>query len=97
MIPFWTHQGSEFEETIKMWVLKKQVRNTKHFLGCDHSDSPHSVQTLYGCTIYETAQNPGDLSLLQLPVKAEHRSTEWERLASMRTSLFQIQISHCDL
>lgn len=32
-------------------------------------DSPHSVQTLWGCTIYETAQSPDDLSSHQLPVK----------------------------
>lgn len=33
------------------------------------TDSPHSVRTLYDCTIYETAQSPGGLSLLPLPVK----------------------------
>lgn len=38
--------------------------------------SPHSVQTLYDCTIYETSQNPDDLSLLPLPVKTEHKTTE---------------------
>lgn len=40
------------------------------------SDSPHSVQTLYGCTIYEIARSPGGLSLLPLPVKVEHKSTD---------------------
>lgn len=40
-----------------------------------NSDSPHSVQTLYGCTIYETAQSPDGLSLLPPPAKAEHKGT----------------------
>lgn len=39
-------------------------------------DSPHSVQTLCDCTVYETAQNPGGLSSLPLPVNAEHKSTD---------------------
>lgn len=42
------------------------------------SDSPRSVQTWCDCTIYETARNPGNLSLTPLPVKAENKTSDSE-------------------
>lgn len=52
-------------------------------------DSPHSVQTLCDCTIYETAQNPGGLSLLPLPVNKKHRSKQKAHM--MWRFLFPVQ------
>lgn len=56
-------------------------KHTNHLL----SDSPHSVQTWCDCTIYETARNPGDLSLSRLPAEAEQKSGDNEKSCSFRT------------
>lgn len=60
---------------METYLIKSQFK-TQNYVFVVNSDSPHSVQTLYDCTIYETAQNPSGLSLLPLPVKAEHKSTD---------------------
>lgn len=73
-----------FLNSSRIWVRKIMKMLKKHvqwtcviiftayiYFTVINSYLPHSVQTLYGCIIYETAQNPGGLSLLPLPVKVE--------------------------
>lgn len=43
-------------------LVKLTVCTTYIYFIVINLDSLHSVQTLYDCTIYETAQNPGGLS-----------------------------------
>lgn len=53
---------------VKFTVFQKHTKDL-------FSDSPHSVQTWCDCTVYETARNPGNLSLTRRPVTAEHKTS----------------------
>lgn len=91
-ILFWTHPGSELKNKGGWkWDNICIIIHAVHiYFYITDSDSPLSAQTLYGCTIYETAQNPDGLSLLPLPVKAQHENLNETTRAPTQSFLFQI-------